>query len=96
MECVREAYSVIGEIFLPMSQVVKYALNIHVGYIVSKEYDFVAMNLIEILPLHILQADEPRLEKSGDECPGSGERVEDVDILFCQGCAEFGFEDFIY
>ena len=65
-----------------MGNVMEYRFNIHIGNIIGQQHNFIAMDFILILTLHILRTDKAGLQQTSNEGAGSGKWVEDMYILF--------------
>jgi len=62
----------------------EYRFNVHIGDIIGQQHDFVAMDFIQVLALHVLRADKAGLQQPCNERACSHKRVEDVHILLGQ------------
>ena len=88
LESVRQADAAVWQVGFPTGNVVEYRFNVHISDIIGQQYDFVAMDFIQVLALHILRTDKAGLQQSRDERACSYKWVEDMHILFGQRSVE--------
>lgn len=69
---------------------------VHISYIIGQQHDFIAMNFIKILALHILGADKTGLQQSRNERTCAHKRVKDMYILCGQRSVELRLENIIH
>ena len=60
----------------------EYRFYVHIGNIIGQQYNFIAMDFILILALHILRTDKTGLQQTSNEGTGSSKWVKDMYILF--------------
>ena len=74
----------------------KYRFNVHVGDIIGQQYDFIAMDFIQVLSFHILRTDKTGLKQTGNERTSTCKRVKDMHVLSGQRSVELRFEYVIH
>lgn len=69
---------------------------VHISYIIGKQHDFIAMDFIQVLALHVLRTDKAGLQQPCDKCACSHKRVEDMHVLCRQRGVELRLEYVIH
>ena len=67
LESVRQADAAVRQVGFPTGDVMEYNFNVHIGDIIGQQHDFIAMDFIQVLALHVLRADKAGLQQSCDE-----------------------------
>ena len=88
LESVRQADAAVRQVGFPASNVMEYRFNVHIGDIIGQQHDFVAMDFIQVLALHVLRTDKAGLQQPRDERACTHKRVKDMHILLSQRCVE--------
>jgi len=88
LESVRQADAAVRQVGFPASNVMEYRFNVHIGDIIGQQHDFVAMDFIQVLALHILRADKTGLQQSRNECACTHKRVKYMYIMCGQRSVE--------
>ena len=96
LESVRQADAAVRQVGFPTGDVMEYSFNVHIGDIIGQQHDFIAMDFIQVLALHVLRADKAGLQQSCDERACSYKRVEDMHILLGHRSVELRLEDVVY
>ena len=96
LESVRQAYAAVRQIGFPTGYLMEYRFYVHIRDIIGQQHDFIAMNFIKILALHILRADKTGLQQSRNERTCAHKRVKDMHILCGQRSVELRLENIIH
>ena len=57
LESVRQADAAVRQICFPTCNIVDFLFYVHIGDIIGKQHDFIAMDFIQVLAFHVLRSD---------------------------------------